>query len=408
MFHERALIFLSIFFFSAPLPARGERVAPSASLRAGSGRVRGATRDGVVTTVAGQPGRAGYWDGPAGDAMFTHPTWLDVVTAGDPRVCDEGDGGEIFVVDRMNGLVRHVAANGFVTTFRILNQQSQPVPLDFGGAFGGGVFVEPPHSGCGCGIYSRGVFLAASGSNQLVLASMSGKLASRDDWNPILGTGRSGSTDGRNADVEFRSPTGIVRVAPGPYTTWALYVADSGNHTIRKATYVLSFEGCPQTWTWTTFAGAAGQPGSADGVGGAARFNTPRGIAARPDGTLYVSDAGNHTIRKIAPDGTVTTIAGTPGVAGSDDTHLNTPSGIDVSASGEVFFVDTFNHAIRKIAADGKLVTVAGRLGVSGFADGDAAAAMFNAPVGLKIAPDGSLLVADTGNNVIRRVTLTR
>jgi DNA-binding beta-propeller fold protein YncE len=160
----------------------------------------------------------------------------------------------------------------------------------------------------------------------------------------------------------------------------------------------------------TTLAGFPGLAGSADGAGAMARFDTPRGIAALPDGTLYVTDAGNHTIRRIAPDGTVTTIAGVAGVAGSDDgpalqAHLNTPSGIDVNDKGEVFIVDTFSHTIRMLK-DGMLTTIAGTPGVSGFADGDAATAKFNAPVGLKIAPDGSLVVADTGNNVIRRLTL--
>ncbi len=120
-----------------------------------------------------------------------------------------------------------------------------------------------------------------------------------------------------------------------------------------------------------------------------------------------MTDAGNHTVRRITPAGVVTTIAGVPGVAGSDDTHLNTPSGIDVNDKGEVFIVDTFNHAIRMLK-DGVLTTIAGQLGVSGFADGDAATAKLNAPVGLKIAPDGSIVIADTGNHVMRRLTLTR
>jgi hypothetical protein len=124
----------------------------------------------------------------------------------------------------------------------------------------------------------------------------------------------------------------------------------------------------------------SGKSGARDGIFINAQFHTPTGLARAERGT--------------------------PGVAGSDDTHLNAPSGIDLDANGSVYVVDTFNHAIRRIAPDGKLVTVAGRLGASGFADGDAAAAKFNAPVGLKIAPDGSLFVADTGNNVIRKVTL--
>jgi len=358
----------------------------------------------VVTTIAGAPGIAGYWDGPAADAMFAHPTWLDAAIPDRPNSCEGARNGEIYVVDRINQLIRRIDPSGNVTTVPTAR------PLDFGSAFGGGIVVEPPGAGCGCGIYGRGMFVVNSGARQITLYSPDGKLASRD-FEVVIGSGREGADDGDIHDAAFRAPVGVARAAKvvagnNLYLLPVLYVADSGNHTIRRVRSILSLEGCPLAWDVTTIAGAAGQPGFADGAGAAARFDTPRGIAALPDGTLYVTDAGNHVVRKITPDGVVTTVAGTPGVAGSDDTHLNTPSGIDVDANGNVYVVDTFNHAVRMIGSDGKLVTVAGQLGVSGFADGDAATAKFNAPVGLKVAPDGSLVIADTGNNVIRRVTL--
>src|SRR5204862_3641592 len=82
-----------------------------------------APSSGVVTTVAGIPGVAGYWDGPSSDAMFTHPTWLDVVVGTtDPHSCDEGSTGEIFVVDRVNGLVRRISGTGFVSTVDIVRR----------------------------------------------------------------------------------------------------------------------------------------------------------------------------------------------------------------------------------------------------------------------------------------------
>ena len=371
---------------------------------------------GVVTTIAGQPGQPGYWDGPSQDAQFTHPTWLDVVPSTNVRSCDEGKAGEIFVVDRMNQRVRRISETGFVSTVQpLIPSFVPPFHLDFDSAFGGGVMVERVGDGCGCSVYSRGIFFASTGTNQLVLLHPSGDLVARDDWFPILGTGQAGSADGNtNGTAQFNRPTGIARSKDSdePFGSTILkrkvYVADSGNHTIRRIDWILSFEACPQGRTVATLAGNPGHPGFADGTGSAALFDTPRGIATAKDGSIYVSDSGNHVIRKITPDGVVTTVAGTPGVAGSDATHLNTPTGIDVDDSGNVFFVDTFNHAVRELTTDGKLITVAGVLGVSGFADGDASTAKFNAPVGLKIAPDGSLVVADTGNNVIRRVTLTR
>jgi hypothetical protein len=355
--------------------------------------------------------------------MFTHPTWLDVVGGmANPLRCDDGSSGEIFVIDRMNQLVRRISESGRVSTIPVpsappyLRFSGTAFPLDFDSAFGGGILVEPPGAGCGCGPYSRGFFVSSTGRRQVVLGAMSWPfLGNRDQYPVVIGTGDPGARDGMPfSEAQFQAPVGIARSANGgndpgsSIQKQALYIADSGNHTIRRVSFTMSFEFCAQPQTVTTLAGAADQPGIADGVGSAARFNTPRGIAATDDGTLYVTDAGNHTVRRITPGGAVTTIAGVPGEPGSDDTHLNTPSGIDVNADGEVFFVDTFNHVIRMIATDGKLITVAGQLGVSGFADGDTATAMFNAPVGLKIAPDGSIVIADTGNNIIRRLTLTR
>jgi hypothetical protein len=353
---------------------------------------------GVVTTVAGTPGAAGYWDGPAPDAMFAHPTWIEVV------------GNDIFVIDRINQKIRRIAPNGDVSTLATSRQfPNEPFPIDFGSAFGGGIVFEP--AGCGGGIYGAGMFVAGSGQEQIILVSMNGQLGSRDAYPVRVGTGESGSRDSDMFEAQFRTPVGVAIAARAGHDPFeVLFIADSGNHTIRRADYIYSPEDCPLPWYVTTLAGVAGQPGSADGARGAARFNTPRGLAALPDGTLFVTDAGNHTIRKITPDGTVTTIAGVPGVAGSDDgpalqAHLDTPSGIDVNDKGELFIADTFNHTIRKLAG-GVLTTIAGRPGVSGFADGDAAAAMFNAPVGLKVAPDGSIVIADTGNNVIRRFSV--
>lgn len=287
---------------------------------------------GIVTTVAGQPGVAGYWDGPASDAMFTHPTWLDVAVGNKPPTCDEGKTGEIFVVDRMNGLVRRISESGFVSTVNVGRSAFvggpvvTPIPLNFDSAFGGGILVEPPGAGCGCDVYARSLFIASTGANQLLLVSPKGALANRDDWSTILGTGEAGGRDGGSeTQAQFNKPTGIALALNGDKPTSIpqnrkVYVADSGNHTIRRINWTLSFEACPQGRGVSTLAGAAGQPGSADGVGSAARFNTPRGIAVAPDGTLYVTDAGNHTVRRITPDGIVTTVAGVPGVAGSDDT----------------------------------------------------------------------------------------
>ena len=194
------------------------------------------------------------------------------------------------------------------------------------------------------------------------------------------------------------------------YSRRALYVADTGNNVIRRIGFRLSFEGCPQAKNVETIAGVAGQAGSNDGLSISARFNAPRGVAAAPDGSVYVADTGSQTIRRITAGGVVTTVAGEPDVRGSNDgapllAHFDSPSGIDVDVAGNVYIADTGNHTIRVLTTDHRVVTLAGTPRVAGFEDG--ADAKFNGPVGVKVGHDGSIYVADTSNNAIRRIILT-
>ncbi len=162
-------------------------------------------------------------------------------------------------------------------------------------------------------------------------------------------------------------------------------------------------------YTITTFAGAA-SPGSADGIRSRARFSAPGGLAIDAAGNLYVADTGNATIRKIAPDGAVTTIAGIAGAEGSADgvgsaARFNQPGAVAIDGSGTIYVADTANHTIRKIAPDGTVSTVAGSAGNSGSADGTGADARFNGPQGVAVDSTGSVYVADTDNDTIRRIT---
>jgi sugar lactone lactonase YvrE len=124
-----------------------------------------------------------------------------------------------------------------------------------------------------------------------------------------------------------------------------------------------------------------------------------------PDDTLYVSDVADHRIRKISPDGVVTTLAG-DGTAGFTDgagtaARFNSPTGLALDAAGNLFVADSLNHAIRKIDPQGTVTTVAGD-GTKGLADGTSA--RFNIPIGLVAAPDGSLYIADRDNNALRKL----
>ncbi|WP_186510770.1 hypothetical protein [Caenimonas sedimenti] len=158
----------------------------------------------------------------------------------------------------------------------------------------------------------------------------------------------------------------------------------------------------------TLLAGSLQSAGTADGIGTAAQFNGPRAAAQAPDGTIFVADTGNHTIRRIAPDGAVSTLAGAAGQAGAADgaatsARFSSPSGIVRSAQGELFVADTGNHTIRRIAIDGTVFTLAGSAGQRGAVDGTGAAARFDAPRSLAFHADGTLLVADR-SGAIRRV----
>ncbi len=253
----------------------------------------------------------------------------------------------------------------------------------------------------------------------------------------FAGSGNPGFDDRPGIRARFSGPTAVAVDSTG-----IIYVADRNNRRIRR----IEPDG-----TVVTFAGS-GQAGTADGPPEAAQFTAPMGIAVAPNGDIYVSD--NHRIRRIAPDGTVTTIAGsTPGFADGSGTNarfndprglavdnlgfiyvadwgnnrvrvvspsgdvrtlagatatsiLFAPSDVAVDAFGNVYVVDSGNHRIRKITPDGIIVTLAGQP-TPGFADGQAFDAQFNSPQGIALDASGNLWVADTGNNRIRRVTQT-
>jgi sugar lactone lactonase YvrE len=161
-------------------------------------------------------------------------------------------------------------------------------------------------------------------------------------------------------------------------------------------------------YTITTLAGVP--IGSADGTGSAARFNYPDGVASDSSGNLYVADTGNNTIRKITPAGVVTTLAGTPGIIGSADgtgshAQFNGPWSVAVDGSGNVYVADTGNNTIRKITSAGVVTTLAGTAGVTGSADGTGGAASFSAPSGVAADSSGNVYVADTNNFTIRKIT---
>ena len=215
-------------------------------------------------------------------------------------------------------------------------------------------------------------------------------------WQPLVrvvaGDGIQGSRDGEAHHARFTEPFGIAAAPDG-----TLYVADAGEAPrIRRV--------APDGRVSTI---AGGTRGFVDGLGSAARFDAPSALALGADGALLVADTGNHAIRRVTPDGRVTTLAGdgSPGHADGRGpaARFNGPIGVAVDGTGRVLVADTYNDRIRAIAPDGSVTTIAGE-GYPGFADGGLDVARFHTPSGVAVDADGRILVADTGNGLVRIV----
>lgn len=207
------------------------------------------------------------------------------------------------------------------------------------------------------------------------------------------GSGAPGYADGAARETRFADPFGIAAAPDG-----SVYVADAGeSNRIRK----VSPEG-----SVTTLAG--GREGFADGVGAAASFNTPSALALDAAGNLYVADTGNNRVRKVTPEGVVTTLAGDGGAGYVDgpaaQARFDSPVGIAVDKDGNVYVADTYNDRVRIITKDGVVKTLAGS-GTPGNADGASASASFDTPCGVVVNEAGEVYVADTGNDRLRKIT---
>lgn len=230
------------------------------------------------------------------------------------------------------------------------------------------------------------VFIADRGHHRIASVDPAGTVT------VIAGSGTPGKVDGFGAAAQFKEPQGIAVDS----VRRVIYVADTGNHLIRRMT----FDGLV-----TTFAGT-GRGEDRDGIGTDAGFKEPVGLALDLTGNLYVADSGNDKIRMVTPSGTVTTFAGT-GRPGYGDgpaalALFKGPRGVAVSPLGVVFVADTKNHAIRRIAG-GVVSTLAGTTH-GGSVDGPPNVAEFKEPSGIAVDDLGYLWIADTKNHQIRRI----
>jgi RHS repeat-associated protein len=207
------------------------------------------------------------------------------------------------------------------------------------------------------------------------------------------------SGDGQLARfAKLNSPTGAVEAADG-----SIYIADRGNNRIRK----IGVDGVINTVAGDGNRGYNGDGGLATD----SSLNLPYSVKVERNGTIYISDTGNHCIRRVDPQGYISTFAGVCGQAGftSGDKAtalLNSPKDIVFNGDGSFYVSDTGNHAVRRISASGNLTTVAGT-GSAGFTNDNipASSSSFSSPRVTDVDSFGNLLIADTGNNRVRRIS---
>jgi sugar lactone lactonase YvrE len=327
---------------------------------------------GAVSLVAGGAGGAGYAEGRGRAAVFNRP--VDVALDGQ---------GNLLVADAENHRIRKIDAAGEVTTLAGGVAGSK----DGAGAAAQFRFVSSVALDSDGGLYVVETQQPLGGPSTLRKVTAQGGVST-----PFSGW-TSGFRDGAGSVATFTGPAGVAADALGN-----VYVADTGNHVIRKVT---------PAGVVSTFAGD-GQPGLVDGQGTAARFSSPIGLATDAEGNVYVADSANNVIRKITPTGRVGLLAGS-GVAGRVDgidpaaSRFSRPVGVAVDTAGNVYVADTGNHAVRKIGPAGAVSTLAG--GSQGNADGVGAAAQFSSLQGVAVDSTGHVYAVDLGRYVVRRIT---
>lgn len=339
----------------------------------------------VVTTLAGKANMAGSSDGSGSAAAFNQPNGLATDGA-----------GHLFVADHGNNTIRKIVLATATVSTLAGTAGSQTSPETGGSADGVGAAArfKVPY---GVVAVDDDTLYAADTYNHTIrkVDVRTGTVTT------LAGTGGvAGAMDGRGASARFNLPSALTADGNG-----SLYVTDYGNQLIRRVEV--------STGAVTTIAGMIGMAGSTDGLGAAARFDRPQGIATDGAGTLFVADTGNHTIRRVdASTGAVTTLVGTAGMAGSTDgsgsaARFNNPYGVALDAVGTLYIADYGNHAIRKVTVGPRAVTtMAGMAGMAGYADGTGAGARFDSPTGMTFDGTGSLYIADSGNHTLRKLDI--
>ncbi|WP_170878364.1 T9SS type B sorting domain-containing protein [Daejeonella lutea] len=284
--------------------------------------------------------------------------------------------GNLYIADQADNRIRKINQAGIVST----------VAGSISAGFKDGAAAEARFdSPFGIAVGETGaLFISDQENNAIRMISADGMVST------FAGGKTSGYVDGAAQDAKFRYPSGICRDIKGN-----LYVADRGNHCIRK----ISPDGIV-----TTLAGS-GQPGFADGKGSAAKFSSPTGVAVDSLGYVFVADQINNRIRKISPDGLVSTLAGSGEFSKLDGNGKNAafryPTSIIIDPKGGFYVSDQLNHTIRRLSNSGVVSTI------TPFAVGEVKddTQSFKNPMGLCINKEGKLMVADFNNHSIKEIS---
>jgi sugar lactone lactonase YvrE len=381
-------------------------------------RIRKITPAGVVTTLAGN-GTVGADDGQGSAASFNWPEGLTI-----------DDANNIYAADEEGKMVRKITPAGVVSTIYGKPNTAGNIPA-LSATFNQPTGVVADAAG--------NIYVADAGNNLIRKISAAGIVS------VFVGSGAKGDADGNGTAASFNNPTGLTFDATGN-----MYVADYGNNELRKITAAGMVSSMPLFVAANGASGPDNDPsgvavgptgdifytnnvwgkicviqgplistfsiGAYTGMAYGKFYIKPYGVAVDKAGNVYVADTDNHRIMKVNKDGRDIFVAGHSSsgnypLPGSENGNglsasFNKPKGIAVDAAGNMYVADTENNLIRKITPAGAVTTLAGQL-TAGGVDGNASVASFNKPYGIWVNAAGTVLyVADTGNSLIRKITI--